>query len=68
MIQGIILPIASPKVKEYQKKHNGKGRIYLLDFNQPDKGIEELKIVGNQFNQSDFAPHGIGIWHDNTGN
>jgi hypothetical protein len=32
------------------------------------KGIEELKIVGNQFNQSDFAPHGIGIWHDNTGN
>lgn len=63
---GLIMPTSSPKVKEYQKKHNGKGRIYLFDFNQPDKGIEELKIVGNQFNQSDFVPHDIGIWHDNT--
>ncbi|XP_052058256.1 serum paraoxonase/arylesterase 1-like isoform X8 [Mytilus californianus] len=64
---GIVMPTASPKVHAYHKKHNRRGRIYLFDFNQPDKGIEELTIVGDQFNQSDFGPHGISLWKDNKG-
>ena len=58
------MPIASSTVSEHRKKHNGKGRIYLFDFNQPDKGIEELTIVGGQFNHSDFGPGGISLWKD----
>ncbi|XP_076098853.1 serum paraoxonase/arylesterase 1-like isoform X6 [Mytilus galloprovincialis] len=61
---GLVMPGASSTVSEHRKKHNGKGRIYLFDFNQPDKGIEELKIVGDQFNHSDFGPHGISLWKD----
>ncbi|XP_063428229.1 serum paraoxonase/arylesterase 1-like isoform X1 [Mytilus trossulus] len=62
---GLVMPSASPTVHAYHKKHNRKGRIYLFDFNHPDKGIEELTIVGDQFNQSDFGPHGISLWKDN---
>ncbi|VDI59192.1 arylesterase / paraoxonase, partial [Mytilus galloprovincialis] len=61
---GLVMPIASSTVSEHRKKHNGKGRIYLFDFNQPDKGIEELTIVGDQFNHSDFGPGGISLWKD----
>ncbi|XP_052058252.1 serum paraoxonase/arylesterase 1-like isoform X4 [Mytilus californianus] len=63
---GLVIPTTSPTVCEYRKKHNGKGRIYLFDFNKPEKGIEELTIVGDQFNQSDFGPHGISLykWKD----
>ena len=42
---------------------NRKGRILKFDFNNPDAGVEEVKIV-NADEMFDLNPHGISIWED----
>ena len=61
------MPNASPKVRAYIEKNRGRGRIYLFDFNNPEKNIEELKFIGETFDPSDFAPHGISVRTSKTG-
>lgn len=40
-----------------------KGKLYLFDFNQPEKGVLELNIKG-LFNTDQFDPHGMDILED----
>ncbi|KAJ8318831.1 hypothetical protein KUTeg_003922 [Tegillarca granosa] len=60
---GVILPSFSEMAKKYYRDHKVRGRIFLFDFNNPDKNAVELKITGD-LNQTDFVPHGIGSWQD----
>ncbi len=40
-----------------------KGHIYAFDLNNPSGNVSEVPILG-PFDQSDFRPHGIGVWQD----
>ena len=57
-LQGLRAP---PPGNDYVK--NRKGRIYKFDFNKPDSGVEEVKIV-NADEMLDLNPHGISLWED----
>ncbi|KAK3083257.1 hypothetical protein FSP39_017786 [Pinctada imbricata] len=46
-------------MRQYNDDIQLKGRMFLFDFNNPDKEAVELTITGADFNQSDFYPHGI---------
>ncbi|PIK58464.1 putative serum paraoxonase/arylesterase 1-like [Apostichopus japonicus] len=45
---------------------NFEGRIYLFDFNHPEKPAKKLRMVKLP-QRKDFAPQGISIWEDKDG-
>ena len=42
---------------------NRKGHILKFDFNNPDAGIKEVKIV-NEDDMPDLNPHGLSLYQD----
>ncbi|XP_033101725.1 serum paraoxonase/arylesterase 2-like isoform X2 [Anneissia japonica] len=52
-----IMPDTDPSM------HGFKGRIYLFDFNQPEKAAQVVPLKGD-FDKNNFRPHGIDIWED----
>ena len=55
------MPSASENSRKYYQDHNVQGRIFLFDFNSPEKGVKELKLSKN-FDKSTFRPHGLSIY------
>ncbi|XP_054420156.1 serum paraoxonase/arylesterase 1 [Pteronotus mesoamericanus] len=43
---------------------NNPGKILLMDLNEEDPTVIELKIIGSKFNTSSFNPHGISTFTD----
>lgn len=44
------------------------GKILLMDLNEEDPTVLELKIIGNTFDLSSFNPHGISTFIDEGNN
>ncbi|XP_070532153.1 serum paraoxonase/arylesterase 1-like [Ptychodera flava] len=42
---------------------NIKGRIFLFDFNQPEKNVIEMPLQGS-FDRGNFYPHGLSLYED----
>ncbi|XP_077986872.1 serum paraoxonase/arylesterase 1-like [Glandiceps talaboti] len=42
---------------------NIRGRIFLFDFNYPEKNVVELNLNG-EFDRENFYPHGISLYED----
>lgn len=40
------------------------GKILLMDMNEEDPAVLELRISGSKFNMSSFNPHGISTFTD----
>ena len=55
----------SPKCQEHWRRHKTKGRLYLMDLNNVQKGVQELKVTSTaHFKADTFVPHGISVWED----
>ncbi|XP_041374820.1 serum paraoxonase/arylesterase 2-like [Gigantopelta aegis] len=55
----------SAEAEKYFKEANRKGRMYLFDFNHPEKNVVELILTSTKvFNRETFSPHGLSAWED----
>lgn len=55
-----------PGIKSFEPDKPGK--ILLMDLNEDDPTVLELKIIGSEFNLSLFNPHGISTFTDEGNN
>ncbi|XP_043444850.1 serum paraoxonase/arylesterase 1 isoform X1 [Prionailurus viverrinus] len=51
-----------PGIKSFEPDKPGK--ILLMDLNEEDPTVLELKITGSEFDHSSFNPHGISMFTD----
>ena len=59
---GCLFATNTLKVREYLKQKDIKGRIFLYNFKEPQKGAIELRIrTSGGFSLSDFRAHGINV-------
>lgn len=51
-----------PGIKSFASDQPGK--ILLMDLNEEDPTVLELRVIGSNFDQSSFNPHGISTFTD----
>lgn len=51
-----------PGIKSFAPDQPGK--ILLMDLNEEDPTVLELRVIGSNFDQSSFNPHGISTFTD----
>ena len=67
IFQGLRNAAMGPRCREHWRRHNVKGRVYLMDLNNVQAGVQELKITStSRFEADTFVPHGISVWEDKT--
>lgn len=55
-----------PGLKSFEPDKPGK--ILLMDLNEEDPSVLELRITGSTFDHSSFNPHGISTFTDEGNN
>ena len=51
-----------PGIKSFEPDKPGK--MLLVDLNEEDQTVLELKIIGSKFDEYSFNPHGISTFTD----